>query len=43
MSDMYQPELGNESLDLRATAVPGDEVVPNGRIGRCMEGVPKRH
>jgi len=24
-------------MDLHTGAVPGDEVVPDGRIGRCME------
>jgi len=33
MSDVYQPELGNEGMDLRAGAVPGEEAVPDGRIG----------
>jgi len=37
MSDVYQPELGSESMDLHTGAVPGDEPVPNGRIERCME------
>jgi len=34
---VYQPELGNESIDLHTGAVPGDEAVPDGRIGQCME------
>jgi len=25
-------------MDLHTGAVPGNEAVPNGRIGRCMEG-----
>ena len=37
MSDVYQPQLGNESMDLRAGAVPGDGAVPDGRRGQCME------
>jgi len=32
-----QPELGSESMDLYTGAVPGDEAVPDGRIGWCME------
>jgi len=32
-----QPELGSESMDLHTGAVPGDEAVPDGRIGWCME------
>jgi len=36
ISDVYQPELGNESMDLRAGAVPGDGAVPDGRRGQCM-------
>ena len=34
---MYQPELGNESMDLRAGAVPGNEAVPDGTMGYRME------
>ena len=34
---MDQPELGSESMDLHTRAVPGDEAVPDGRIGWCME------
>ena len=34
---MYQPELGSESMDLHTAAVPGDEAVPDGRMGQCME------
>jgi len=30
-------------MDLHTGAVPGNEAVPDGRIGRCMEGVLKRH
>ena len=37
ISDVDQPELGSESIDLHTGAVPGDEAVPDGRIGRCME------
>jgi len=32
-----QPELGSESIDLHTGAVPGDEVVPDGRIKWCVE------
>ena len=39
---MYKPELGNESMDLRAGAVPGDEAVPDGRMERWMEVTPMR-
>jgi len=38
MSDVYQPKLGSESIDLYNGAVPGDKVVPDGRMGRCIEG-----
>ena len=34
---MYQPELGSESMDLHSGAVLGDEAVPDGRRGWCME------
>jgi len=34
---VYQPELGSESIDLHTGAVPGDEAVPNGRMGWRME------
>jgi len=37
ISDVYQPELGNESMDLHAGAVPGDEAMPDGRMGRRVE------
>jgi len=37
MSDAYQPKLGSESIDLHTGEVPGNEAVPDGRIGRCME------
>jgi len=37
ISDMYQPELGSESMDLHTGVVLGDKAVPNGRIERCME------
>jgi len=37
ISDVYQPKLGTESMDLHTGAVPGDEAVPDGRIERCME------
>jgi len=37
ISDVYQPELGSESMDLHTGAVRGDEAVPDGRIERCME------
>jgi len=36
ISDVHQPELGSESMDLHTRAVPGDEAVPNGRKGQCM-------
>jgi len=39
MSRVDQPKLGNESMDLHAGAVPGDEAVPDGRIGKRMEGI----
>ena len=34
---MYQPELGSESMDLHTGAVLGDEAVPDGPMGRCMD------
>jgi len=34
---VYQPELGNEGMDLRTEALPGDEAVPDGRMKRWME------
>ena len=34
---MYQPEVGSESKDLHTGAVPGNEAVPDGMVGRCME------
>ena len=37
ISDVYQPKLGSESMDLHTGAVPGDEAVPDGTIKRCME------
>jgi len=37
ISDVYQPELGSESMDLPTGAVPGDEAVPDGRMEWCME------
>jgi len=37
ISDLNQPELENESMDLRTGAVPGDGAVPDGRRGQCME------
>jgi len=37
ISDVYQPELGSESMDLHTGAVPGDKAVPDGRMGQCME------
>ena len=42
MSDVYQPELGNESMDLRTGAVPGDGAVPDVRRGPRMEATPGR-
>jgi len=36
ISDVYQPELGSESVDLHTGAVPGDEAGPDGRKGWCM-------
>jgi len=30
-------------MDLHTVAVLGDEAVPDGRMERWMEGVPKRH
>jgi len=35
---MYQPELGTESVDLHTGVVMGKEVVPDGTIGKRMEG-----
>ena len=37
ISDVDQPELGSESMDLHTEAVPGNEAVPDGRIKWCME------
>jgi len=37
MSDVDQPELGSESMDLSSGAVPGDEGVPDGRMVKWME------
>ena len=37
ISDVYQPELGSESMDQPTRAVPGDAAVPDGRIGPCIE------
>jgi len=34
---MYQPELGSESEDLHAGAVPGNKAVPDGRMGKRVE------
>ena len=34
---MYQPELGSESVELHAGAVPGNEAVPDGRMGKWRE------
>jgi len=34
---MYQPELGSESEDLHAGAVPGNKAVPGGRMAKRME------
>ena len=34
---MYLPELGNESMDLRTGAVPGNESIPDGRMGKRVE------
>jgi len=33
INEENQPELGSESMDLHSGAVPGDEAVPDGRIG----------
>ena len=30
---MYQPKLAKDTMNLHTGAVPGDEVVPDGRIG----------
>jgi len=37
MCHMYQPKLGSESVDLDTGAMPGDEAVPDGKMGRWME------
>jgi len=37
MSDVYQPELGSESMDVHARAVPGNEAVTDGRMGKRMK------
>jgi len=37
MIDVYQPELGSESMDLQTGGMPGDEAVPDGRMERWME------
>jgi len=37
MIDVYQPELGSESIDLHTGAMVGDEAVPDGRKERWME------
>jgi len=37
ISDVDQPELGSESMDLHAGAIPEDEAVPDGRIKWCMQ------
>jgi len=37
MIDMYQLELGSESMDLHTGAIPGDEAVPDGRMRRWVE------
>jgi len=42
MSDVDQPELRSESMDLYNGAVPGDEAVPDGRIGWCREATQVR-
>ena len=34
---MYQAELGSESVDLHAGAVPGNEAAPDGRMGKWRE------
>ena len=34
---MYQPELGSESRDLHTGAVPGNEAMPRGRMGKLVE------
>jgi len=38
MSEVDQPELGSESMDLQAGAGPGDKAVHDGRMGKWMEG-----
>ena len=37
ISDVYQPKLGCESMDLHTGAMPRDEAVPDGRMERWME------
>ena len=37
ISDVYQPELGKERIDLRTGAVPGDQAVRDGRVGNWKE------
>jgi len=37
ISEVDQPELGSESMDLDTRAVPGDKAVPGDRLKWCME------
>jgi len=37
ISDVYQPEIGSESVDLHTGAVPENKVVLDGRMGKRME------
>jgi len=37
ISDVYQPELGSESMALHTGAVPGDKAVRDGRMERWVE------
>ena len=37
ISQVYQPELGNTSMELHTGVMPGDEAVPDGRMERWME------
>jgi len=42
MPDVYQLELESQSMDLHTGARPEDEVVPNSRMERWMEGAQMR-
>jgi len=34
---VYQLEIGKESIDLRTGVVPGNEAMPDGRMGKRVE------